>query len=163
MVSQSVRAVGAVAVVDLEYFWLLECGAQRKMAPQVRSHFEVTWCKHSVHFSIGEANGGVKLPEEIISVFSPHEVLLHKRENGPGGIRTRICDCDRVLCSPYTISNNAGSVKCVSCTLLRALIEERHFALVEKIAKAIFQGSRCNLYGTELGPTQPSLRSQRRP
>jgi hypothetical protein len=28
--------------------------------------------------------------------------LLHMRENGPGGIRTRICDCDRVLCSPYT-------------------------------------------------------------
>src|SRR5271167_2630296 len=28
--------------------------------------------------------------------------LLHIRENGPGGIRTRICDCDRVLCSPYT-------------------------------------------------------------
>ena len=28
--------------------------------------------------------------------------LLHIRENGPGGIRTRIYDCDRVLCSPYT-------------------------------------------------------------
>ncbi len=29
-------------------------------------------------------------------------LLRIRRENGPGGIRTRICDCDRVLCSPYT-------------------------------------------------------------
>jgi hypothetical protein len=34
--------------------------------------------------------------------FLPNKFLLHKRENGPGGIRTRICDCDRVLCFPYT-------------------------------------------------------------
>lgn len=32
---------------------------------------KITWCKHSVYFSIGEANGSVKLLEEIISVFSP--------------------------------------------------------------------------------------------
>ena len=63
---------------------------------------KITWCKHSVYFSIGQADGRVKLLEEIISAFSPHEVLLHKTENGPGGIRTRICDCDRVLCFPYT-------------------------------------------------------------
>jgi hypothetical protein len=53
--------------------------------------------------SIGEALGNVKLLGEIISAFSPQrEQLLHKRENGPGGIRTRICDLDRVLCSHYT-------------------------------------------------------------
>ena len=33
---------------------------------------KITWCKHSVYFSIGEANGRVKLLEEIISAFSPH-------------------------------------------------------------------------------------------
>jgi hypothetical protein len=37
------------------------------MAPEVRSHWEITWCKHSVYFSIGEAKGSVKLLEEIVS------------------------------------------------------------------------------------------------
>jgi len=46
--------------------------------------------------------GSVKLLEEIISAFSPQtKRVLHERENGPGGIRTRICDCDRVPCSHY--------------------------------------------------------------
>jgi hypothetical protein len=32
-------------------------------------------------------------------VFSPRaKLLLHRGESGPGGIRTRICDLDRVLC-----------------------------------------------------------------
>ncbi len=39
--------------------------------------------------------------EEIISVFSPQKCPPRK-ENGPDGIRTRICDCDRVPCSHYT-------------------------------------------------------------
>ena len=30
------------------------------------------------------------------------ELLLYHWENGPDGIRTRICDCDRVPCSLYT-------------------------------------------------------------
>src|SRR5208283_3421882 len=34
--------------------------------------------------------------------FLPGDLLLHRRENGPGGIRTRICDLDRVLCCRYT-------------------------------------------------------------
>jgi hypothetical protein len=38
------------------------------------------------------------------------------------------------MCSHYTISNNVGSVKSVLCTPLRALEEERHFALAEKSA-----------------------------
>jgi|GEM_PF-1714844 hypothetical protein len=45
------------------------------MAPEVRSHWEITWCKHSVYFSIGEAKGSVKLLEEIVSVFSPQTEL----------------------------------------------------------------------------------------
>ena len=36
-------------------------------------------------------------------MLSPQiKLLLHRWENGPGGIRTRIRHCDRVLCSPYT-------------------------------------------------------------
>jgi hypothetical protein len=34
--------------------------------------------------------------------FLLDKLLHHNGENGPGGIRTRICDLDRVLCSPYT-------------------------------------------------------------
>jgi|SRR5580692_6939805 hypothetical protein len=34
--------------------------------------------------------------------FLLDELLHHNRENGPGEIRTRICNFDRVLCSPYT-------------------------------------------------------------
>jgi hypothetical protein len=34
--------------------------------------------------------------------FLLNELLHHSGENGPGGIRTRICSFDRVLCSPYT-------------------------------------------------------------
>jgi hypothetical protein len=41
------------------------------------------------------------------------------------------------MCCHYTISNNVGSVKFVLRTPPRALEEERHFALAEKIAKAI--------------------------
>ena len=37
------------------------------------------------------------------------ELLLYHWENGPGEIRTRICDCDRVPCSPYT-TGPTGSV-----------------------------------------------------
>jgi hypothetical protein len=44
-------------------------------------------------------------------------------------------------------------------TLLYALIEERHFALVDRFAR--FQpGLAWNRSGQELGPTQPSLRSR---
>ena len=50
-------------------------------------------------FSISLAEWEVKLLGEIISVFSPRaKLLLHRWESGPGGIRTRICDLDRVLC-----------------------------------------------------------------
>ena len=54
--------------------------------------------------SIGEQDSKVKLLGEIISVRSlpKRKLILHKKENGPGGIRTRICDLDRVLCSRYT-------------------------------------------------------------
>jgi hypothetical protein len=48
-------------------------------------------------FSIRLAEREVKLLGEIISVPSPQaKLLLHRRENGPGGTRTRICDLDRV-------------------------------------------------------------------
>lgn len=43
----------------------------------------------SVNVSIGGGGGDVKLLGEIISAFSPRIELLHKWENGPGGIRTR--------------------------------------------------------------------------
>jgi hypothetical protein len=37
-----------------------------------------------------------------LSLRSLLKTALHRMECGPGGIRTRICDCDRVLCFPYT-------------------------------------------------------------
>ena len=42
----------------------------------------------SVNFSIRGGGNNVKLLGEIISAFSPID-LLHRWENGPGGIRTR--------------------------------------------------------------------------
>jgi hypothetical protein len=43
-------------------------------------------------------------------------------------------------------------------TLLHALVEERHFALVDGGALSNL-GLASNRWGQELGPTQPSLRS----
>jgi hypothetical protein len=55
-------------------------------------------------------------------VFSPQaKLLLHRWENGPGGIRTRICDLDRVLCCRCTTGpeqslwDGAGEGKSVGC------------------------------------------------
>ena len=44
---------------------------RNKNGPGSPEPFPITWCKHSVYLSIGEAVGSVKLLEEIISVFSP--------------------------------------------------------------------------------------------
>ena len=45
--------------------------------------------QHSVNISIGGGGDNVKLLGEVISAFSPRMELLHRWENGPGGIRTR--------------------------------------------------------------------------
>ena len=60
--------------------------------------------------------------------FLLNELLHHNGENGPGGIRTRICDCDRVLCSPYTtgpervFSDSAGNSKVVGHSVLERVL-----------------------------------------
>ena len=47
-------------------------------------------------------------------MFSPlAKLLLHRRENGPGGIRTRICDLDRVLCCRCTTGPERSVLDCV--------------------------------------------------
>src|SRR5271166_238074 len=39
---------------------------------------------------------------EAIPAFAPHRTCAQRTERGPDGIRTRICDRRRVLCSHYT-------------------------------------------------------------
>lgn len=75
---------------------------QEEMAPVYRSH-EITVVYGTLsNLSIGLAEREVKLLEEIISVFSPHENSSTETEYGPGGTRTRIYDLDRVSCCRYT-------------------------------------------------------------
>ena len=49
--------------------------------------------------------------EAIPRISSP---CLHTAGNGPGGIRTRTCDLDGVLCSLYTTGPQDGSVMLIS-------------------------------------------------
>ena len=56
------------------------------------------------------------------------------------------------------LSNNVGDVKHNVRTLLPALVEERHFALVVGLRVSNLRLA-SNRQGQELGPTQPSLRS----
>jgi hypothetical protein len=59
------------------------------------------------------------------------------------------------------ISDNVGGVKHLLSTLQHALVEERHFALVEGVALLHQPRLARNPYsGLELGPTQASLRSR---
>ena len=60
------------------------------------------------------------------------------------------------LLSQHRLSNNVGVVNQYWRTLQHALVEERHFALVE-ICQANL-GLASNRSGQELSPTQPSLR-----
>jgi hypothetical protein len=72
------------------------------------------WCNTLSSFSISRAGREVKLLGEIISVFSLQaKLLLHRWENGPGGIRTRICDLDRVLCCRCTTGPEQSLCNCV--------------------------------------------------
>jgi hypothetical protein len=56
------------------------------------------------------------------------------------------------------MSNNVGGVKHFPSTPLHALVEERHFALVGGL-RCPTLGSLLIVWGQELSPTQPSLRS----
>jgi hypothetical protein len=80
-----------------------ETERQITMAPVTRSH-QKTWCYGTLSkISIRQSSFEVKLLREIISAFSPQRKFFSTDwENGPGGIRTRICDLDRVLCCRYT-------------------------------------------------------------
>jgi hypothetical protein len=69
--------------------------------------------------SIGDAASEVKLLWEIISAFSPTmKPILHSWENGPDGIRTRICDLDRVPCCHYTTGPSEVSATATMVTRL---------------------------------------------
>ena len=46
--------------------------------------------------------------------LSSHAPCLHTAGNGPGGIRTRTCDLDGVLCSLYTTGPQDRSVMLMS-------------------------------------------------
>ena len=72
-------------------------------------------------------------------------------------LRTPHDKAERLNCCNIAISNNVGSVKQLLSTQLRALEEERHFALVVGLRFPTW--ARFNRSGQELSPTQPSLRS----
>jgi hypothetical protein len=82
--------------------------AQIAMAPDIRSHQSHVVRSTLSKISIGGPTPNVKLLGEIISAFSPRKTHPSQEENGPGGIRTRICYLDRVLCSRYTTGPEAS-------------------------------------------------------
>lgn len=59
---------------------------------------------HSVQYQYSRLAWAMSSYLERLSLCSlpKMKLILHRRKNGPGGIRTRICDLDRVLCSRYT-------------------------------------------------------------
>ncbi len=73
--------------------------AKMTMAPARRSHLEIPRCKHSVQSQYLPVRARSQVTKgDYLCVLSPAKLLLHRWENGPGGIRTRICDLDRELC-----------------------------------------------------------------
>ncbi len=88
---------------SIRRIFLLENSVKMEMAPSARSHCKprsVSTLSRSVlknETAVSSYLGGLSL------CFLPRrKFLLPRRENGPGGIRTRICGLDRVLCSRYT-------------------------------------------------------------
>jgi hypothetical protein len=76
--------------------------------------------------SIGDAPSEVKLLWEIISAFSPKmKPTLHSGESGPGGIRTRICDLDRVPCCHYTTGPSGVSATAPNMARLSVTMTSR--------------------------------------
>jgi hypothetical protein len=60
--------------------------------------FENVVLRHSVQFEYWSAKARSQVTVGRLSLRSLPDELLHRRENGPGGIRTRIYDLDRVSC-----------------------------------------------------------------
>jgi hypothetical protein len=56
------------------------------MAPVVRSHEEITWCKHSVQLQYWSGGQQCQVTGEIISAFSPQQKFLHKGRMDPAGL-----------------------------------------------------------------------------
>ena len=72
---------------------------QMTMAPEARSHQKTPWCKHSVQCQYLVRQGFLSSYLRRLSLpFLLDKLLHHNGENGPGGIRTRICNLDRELC-----------------------------------------------------------------
>lgn len=74
-----------------------------KMAPEARSHSKSLGVS-TLSISVLAKESAVSSYLRRLSLRSLLKTALHRMECGPGGIRSRICDCDRVLCFPYTTS-----------------------------------------------------------
>jgi hypothetical protein len=73
--------------------------AKMTMAPATRGHLKIPRCKRSVQFQYLVRQASLSSYSRRLSLHSLlNEFLHHNGENGPGGIRTRICDLDRELC-----------------------------------------------------------------
>ena len=65
--------------------------------------------RHSVRFSISERHARVKLLEEIsLPSLLKRNFSSTTGRMDPTVFRTRICDCDRVPCSPYMMGPDTG-------------------------------------------------------
>jgi hypothetical protein len=76
------------------------------MAPNIRSHQKSHGAKHSVHpqYWTDARSMSSYLGRLSLCCLPNRTESPTSRENGLDGIRTRICDLDRVLCSRYTTS-----------------------------------------------------------
>lgn len=61
-----------------------------------------TWCTALCLFQYRKGAAESQVTWGSMSALSPQNGLLIKPENGPGGIRTRICGFGRALCCRYT-------------------------------------------------------------
>jgi ATP-dependent DNA helicase UvrD/PcrA len=88
---------------------------------------------------------------EAIPAFAPHRTRARNTERGPDGIRTRICDRRRVLCSRYTTGPERervlafGKIITVGCHNELACVPKRNYNDESPV--------KCNLLTLELLPT----------
>src|SRR5713226_5140144 len=77
---------------------------ETEMAPNYPEPSKITWCKALCPSSVLDRWCSVSsyLGRLSLCCLPNRTECFTNRENGPDGIRTRICDLDRVLCSRYT-------------------------------------------------------------
>ena len=90
----------------------IKIGLKNDGSGNFRSRFIECSVRHSVQVQYSRCPRRCQVTwRDYLCVISPIKLLLHRNwENGPGGIRTRIYDLDRVSCCHYT-TGPGGSLR----------------------------------------------------